>query len=196
MYPPYKPFKIVLTKEGSISHVVFKEGDPIWSMNFKRAIASTLQFQIKSTGAFVVDEVRMRESSWSTAIFIGVARFLLSFRRASMAAARPSTLCPTKPMDTYPYARHPSWWLASPTRRLCTWRAAMCPQIRVSLITRRASSLATKPSMAWCRTTRRATSLAWPMRRGQRWYTPSSRREKHSTLIPSKQPAANLWSHP
>ncbi|KRG01396.1 uncharacterized protein LOC6573593 isoform X2 [Drosophila mojavensis] len=56
MYPPYKPFKIILTKEGTISHVVFKEGDPIWSMNFKRAIASTLQFQIKSSGAFVVDE--------------------------------------------------------------------------------------------------------------------------------------------
>lgn len=58
MYPPYKPFKIILTREGTISHVVFKEGDPIWSMNFKRAIASTLQFQIKSSGAFVVDEVR------------------------------------------------------------------------------------------------------------------------------------------
>lgn len=57
MYPPYKPFRIVLTKEGTISHVVFKEGDPIWSMNFKRAIASTLQFQMKSSGAFVVDEV-------------------------------------------------------------------------------------------------------------------------------------------
>lgn len=57
MYPPYKPFKIALTKDGAISHVVFKEGDPIWSMNFKRAIASVLQFQMKSSGAFVVDEV-------------------------------------------------------------------------------------------------------------------------------------------
>ncbi|KAH8271317.1 hypothetical protein KR018_006399, partial [Drosophila ironensis] len=57
MYPPYKPFKIVLTPEGAISHVAFKEGDPIWSMNFKRAIASVLQFQIKSSGAFVVDEL-------------------------------------------------------------------------------------------------------------------------------------------
>lgn len=58
MYPPYKPFKIALTKDGeTISHVVFKEGDPIWSMNFKRAIASVLQFQMKSSGAFVVDEV-------------------------------------------------------------------------------------------------------------------------------------------
>ncbi|SPP84272.1 uncharacterized protein LOC117585887 [Drosophila guanche] len=57
MYPPYKPFKIVLTANGSISHVVFKEGDPIWSMNFKRAIASVLQFQMKSSGAFVLDEL-------------------------------------------------------------------------------------------------------------------------------------------
>ncbi|XP_016952519.1 uncharacterized protein LOC108026214 [Drosophila biarmipes] len=57
MYPPYKPFKIVLTPEGAITHVVFKEGDPIWSMNFKRAIASVLQFQMKSSGAFVVDEL-------------------------------------------------------------------------------------------------------------------------------------------
>ncbi|EDX12761.1 GD20322 [Drosophila simulans] len=57
MYPPYKPFKIALTKDGAISHVVFKEGDPIWSMNFKRAIASVLQFQMKSSGAFVVDEL-------------------------------------------------------------------------------------------------------------------------------------------
>ncbi|ALC45883.1 CG31150, partial [Drosophila busckii] len=56
MYPPYKPFKIVLTKEGFISHLIFKEADPIWSMNFKRAIASTLQFQMKSSGAFVIVE--------------------------------------------------------------------------------------------------------------------------------------------
>ncbi|XP_052835811.1 uncharacterized protein LOC128252259 isoform X2 [Drosophila gunungcola] len=57
MYPPYKPFKIALTPDGAITHVVFKEGDPIWSMNFKRAIASVLQFQMKSSGAFVVDEL-------------------------------------------------------------------------------------------------------------------------------------------
>lgn len=120
MYPPYKPFKIVLTKEGTISHVVFKEGDPIWSMNFKRAIASTLKFQInssgafvldeviKSSGAFVVNEVRMTiRNAQPQAIFIGVA-FFSRFRRASMACAPPSTLCPIKPMVTYPYARHPS----------------------------------------------------------------------------------------
>lgn len=57
MYPPYKPFKIALTPEGTISHLLFKESDPIWSTNFKRAIASIFQFQIKSSGAFVVEEV-------------------------------------------------------------------------------------------------------------------------------------------
>lgn len=57
MYPPYKPFKIALTPEGTISHLQFKESDPIWSTNFKRAIASIFQFQIKSSGAFVVEEV-------------------------------------------------------------------------------------------------------------------------------------------
>jgi len=64
MYPPYKPFKIALTADGAISHVVFKEGDPIWSMNFKRAIASVLQFQMKSSGAFVVDEVSKEHSGF------------------------------------------------------------------------------------------------------------------------------------
>ncbi|XP_061389205.1 uncharacterized protein LOC133324377 [Musca vetustissima] len=57
MYPTYKPFKIALTPEGTIKHLVFKEGDPIWSTNFKRAIASMIQFQTKKTGAFVVDEM-------------------------------------------------------------------------------------------------------------------------------------------
>lgn len=57
MYPPYKPFKIALTPEGTISHLLFKESDPIWSTNFKRAIASIFQFQVKSSGAFVVEEV-------------------------------------------------------------------------------------------------------------------------------------------
>lgn len=57
MYPAYKPFKIALNPDGTISHLVFKETDPIWSTNFKRAIASMIQFQTKKSGAFVVDEV-------------------------------------------------------------------------------------------------------------------------------------------
>lgn len=60
MYPPYKPFKIELTPNGTISHLFFKEADPIWSTNFKRAIASILQFQVESSGAFVVDEVNIK----------------------------------------------------------------------------------------------------------------------------------------
>ncbi|KAI8129767.1 Vitellogenin-1 [Lucilia cuprina] len=57
MYPAYKPFKIALNPDGTISHLVFKETDPIWSTNFKRAIASMIQFQTKKSGAFVVDEM-------------------------------------------------------------------------------------------------------------------------------------------
>lgn len=80
MYPPYKPFKIVLTSEGTISHLIFKEGDPIWSTNFKRAIASTLQFQIKSTGAFVVDEIGIH-GKCSTEYFVSNKTNYISLRK-------------------------------------------------------------------------------------------------------------------
>lgn len=99
MYPPYKPFKIVLTPEGAISHVAFKEGDPIWSMNFKRAIASVLQFQIKSSGAFVVNEVTFQGIISS---FLIKNIFLRSL--ASMAPVPRSTLCRTRP-TTSPFER-------------------------------------------------------------------------------------------
>ncbi|XP_030375006.1 uncharacterized protein LOC115624412 [Scaptodrosophila lebanonensis] len=80
MYPPYKPFKIVLTKEGTISHVIFKEGDPIWSINFKRAIASILQFQMKSSGAFVVDEIGIH-GKCQTEYFISNKTNYISIRK-------------------------------------------------------------------------------------------------------------------
>lgn len=57
MYAPYKPFKVVMAKNGAISHLMFKESDPIWSTNFKRAVAATLQFQETSPGAYVLEEV-------------------------------------------------------------------------------------------------------------------------------------------
>ncbi|XP_055375125.1 uncharacterized protein LOC129607901 isoform X2 [Condylostylus longicornis] len=59
MHPPYKPFKIVIDgTTNKISHLIFKESDPIWSTNFKRAIASTLQLQLNNGGssAFSIDE--------------------------------------------------------------------------------------------------------------------------------------------
>ncbi|KAH8265516.1 hypothetical protein KR038_009680, partial [Drosophila bunnanda] len=80
MYPPYKPFKIVLTPEGAISHVVFKEADPIWSMNFKRAIASVLQFQMKSSGAFVVDELGIH-GTCRTEYFVSNKTSYISIRK-------------------------------------------------------------------------------------------------------------------
>ncbi|EDV43546.1 uncharacterized protein Dana_GF16474 [Drosophila ananassae] len=80
MYPPYKPFKIVLTPEGAISHVAFKEGDPIWSMNFKRAIASVLQFQIKSSGAFVVNELGIH-GTCATEYFVSNKTNYISIRK-------------------------------------------------------------------------------------------------------------------
>ncbi|XP_055851471.1 uncharacterized protein LOC129915809 [Episyrphus balteatus] len=80
MYPPYKPFKIVLTKEGTISHLLFKDNDPIWSTNLKRAIASTLQFQMKSVGAFVVDETGIH-GKCSTEYFVSNKTNYISIRK-------------------------------------------------------------------------------------------------------------------
>lgn len=59
MYPTYKPFKIIFNPDGLVSHLIFKEADPLWSTNFKRAIAAMLQFQVKKSGAFVVNEVKL-----------------------------------------------------------------------------------------------------------------------------------------
>lgn len=80
MYPPYKPFKIVLTKDGTISHLLFKDNDPIWSTNLKRAIASTLQFQMKSVGAFVVDETGIH-GKCSTEYFVSNKTKYISIRK-------------------------------------------------------------------------------------------------------------------
>ncbi|XP_068157824.1 vitellogenin-5 [Drosophila tropicalis] len=81
MYPPYKPFKIVLSNNtGTISHIIFKEGDPIWSMNFKRAIASILQFQMKSSGAFVIDELGIH-GKCQTEYFISNKTNYISIRK-------------------------------------------------------------------------------------------------------------------
>ncbi|XP_036228844.2 vitellogenin-2 isoform X1 [Bactrocera oleae] len=80
MYPPYKPFKIVLTPDGTISHLFFKEADPIWSTNFKRAIASILQFQVETSGAFVVDEIGIH-GKCSTEYFVSNKTNYISIRK-------------------------------------------------------------------------------------------------------------------
>ncbi|KAL9889825.1 vitellogenin-like lipoprotein [Glossina fuscipes fuscipes] len=80
MYPAYKPFKIVLKPDGSVSHLFFKEADPIWSTNFKRAIAAMLQFQIKKSGAFVVDEIGIH-GECSTEYFISNKTNYISIRK-------------------------------------------------------------------------------------------------------------------
>lgn len=59
MLPVYNPFKIVY-KEALISHLVFKEKDSLWSINFKKAIASAIQVQGHTVGAFVSHEVGRR----------------------------------------------------------------------------------------------------------------------------------------
>lgn len=64
MHPTYKPFQMVFRPDGLVSHLVFKEDDPIWSTNFKRAIAAMLQFQMKKSGAFVVNEVKEKNESF------------------------------------------------------------------------------------------------------------------------------------
>lgn len=56
MLPVYNPFKIVYNDE-LISYLVFKEKDTLWSINFKKAIASALQVQGQRVGAFVAHEV-------------------------------------------------------------------------------------------------------------------------------------------
>ncbi|XP_037954576.1 uncharacterized protein LOC119684578 [Teleopsis dalmanni] len=80
MYPPYKPFKILLNTDGTISHLIFKESDPIWSTNFKRAIASILQFQINSSGAFVVKEIGIH-GKCSTEYFVSNKTNYISIRK-------------------------------------------------------------------------------------------------------------------
>lgn len=52
----YNPFQIVYTND-TISHLLFKRYDSIWAKNFKRAMASALQVQGSTVGAFVVKEV-------------------------------------------------------------------------------------------------------------------------------------------
>ncbi|KAJ6640893.1 Vitellogenin-6 [Pseudolycoriella hygida] len=53
--PFYNPFKIVI-KQDVVSHLQFKEKDPIWSINLKKAVASAIQVQGDGPGAFVVNE--------------------------------------------------------------------------------------------------------------------------------------------
>lgn len=58
MLPIYNPFKIVYEIGGGdvISHLRFKEKDSVWSINFKKAIASAIQVQGTKVGAFVANE--------------------------------------------------------------------------------------------------------------------------------------------
>lgn len=52
----YNPFLIVYNGD-TISRILFKRHDSIWAKNFKRAMASALQVQGSTVGAFVVKEV-------------------------------------------------------------------------------------------------------------------------------------------
>lgn len=54
----YNPFKIVYANN-TIDHVQFKSTDLLWSRNFKRAIAATLQLKSLRDGAYVEEEVRI-----------------------------------------------------------------------------------------------------------------------------------------
>lgn len=56
----YNPFQIVYTGD-TISRLLFKRHDSVWSKNFKRAMASALQVQGSTIGAFVVKEVSRTE---------------------------------------------------------------------------------------------------------------------------------------
>lgn len=53
----YNPFKIVYTNN-TIAYLLFKATDLLWSRNFKRAIAATLQLKTIRNGAYVEDEVK------------------------------------------------------------------------------------------------------------------------------------------
>lgn len=53
--PFYNPFKIVINHD-VVSHLQFKEKDALWSINFKKAVASAFQVQGDGPGAFVVNE--------------------------------------------------------------------------------------------------------------------------------------------
>lgn len=53
--PFYNPFKIVINRD-VVSYLQFKEKDVLWSINFKKAIASAIQVQGDGAGAFVVNE--------------------------------------------------------------------------------------------------------------------------------------------
>lgn len=53
--PFYNPFKIVINQD-IVSHLQFKEKDVLWSINFKKAVASAFQVQGDGPGAFVVQE--------------------------------------------------------------------------------------------------------------------------------------------
>lgn len=61
MQPVYNPFKIVYDTNDLVSKIKFKLKDPVWSRNFKRAIASAIQLQgLRNNGAFVAHEVIFR----------------------------------------------------------------------------------------------------------------------------------------
>lgn len=51
-----EPFRVALANDSSVLSVLFKENEPIWSGNIKRAVASLLQAYGDSPGAYVVDE--------------------------------------------------------------------------------------------------------------------------------------------
>ncbi|XP_055643974.1 vitellogenin-3 [Toxorhynchites rutilus septentrionalis] len=51
-----EPFRVALANDSSVLSVLFKENEPIWSANIKRALASLLQAHGDGPGAYVVDE--------------------------------------------------------------------------------------------------------------------------------------------
>lgn len=57
----YNPFLIVYSGD-TISRLLFKRHDSLWAKNFKRAMASALQVQGSTVGAFVVKEVSIRRA--------------------------------------------------------------------------------------------------------------------------------------
>lgn len=65
----YNPFKIIYTND-TVTHVQFKTSDALWSRNFKRAIASTLQLKGLRDGAYVEEEVSFAFETKINKIFI------------------------------------------------------------------------------------------------------------------------------
>ncbi|XP_055605766.1 uncharacterized protein LOC129753940 [Uranotaenia lowii] len=52
-----EPFRVALSNDSAVLSVLFKEHEPIWSGNIKRAVASLLQAHGDNPGAYVVDEM-------------------------------------------------------------------------------------------------------------------------------------------